>query len=586
MKSRTSFFNPTVFKKNLTRFAPVWVLYSLMLLMVLTALLDMGTPYHRSLNLVDAITAFALVNLCYALVNVQLLFGDLYNARLCNALHAMPLTRECWFFTNIASALVFTLVPNAVFSLMVMPMLGSAWSLGLWFFLGTTLQYLFFLGTAAFSAMLSGNRFAQVLLYGLINFLSLLFYWFACTLYEPLMYGVSINAEDFTIWCPVYTMAESYDLIDVIRTEIALPDGSFDYPGTVAEILFDSGSWWYLVICTAIGIALGAAALALYRRRALEAAGDFIAVKAVEPVFLVLFTLGVGAFFQLFGRSVGNTMEEYLFLVLGLVVGYFTGRMLILRTTRVFQKKSFLGLGAIAAVLVLSIVLFAMDAFGIVRHVPKQEDVKSISFSNAHYHHQVIEVTDPAGMNTIQDIHRYAVENIPEGWNATYPTNDYYNGIYYTTLYLTYEFEDGSHMERRYSIPVESEPGQILKEYYTDVEYILGTKESELGLLADQIYNIHVEGESFSRDNHPEFFEDGSAEELLRAIAADCKTGNMIQDWGYHGTDESRVYIEFEVHYAVKYNDWMGLYIYDSCSNTLSWLEDHGFEFGEGLYGG
>ena len=31
MKSRISFFNATVFKKNLTRFAPAWGLYTVLL---------------------------------------------------------------------------------------------------------------------------------------------------------------------------------------------------------------------------------------------------------------------------------------------------------------------------------------------------------------------------------------------------------------------------------------------------------------------------------------------------------------------------------------------------------------------------
>ena len=35
MKSRTSFFSPTVFRKDLTRFAPVWVLYGVGLLLAL-----------------------------------------------------------------------------------------------------------------------------------------------------------------------------------------------------------------------------------------------------------------------------------------------------------------------------------------------------------------------------------------------------------------------------------------------------------------------------------------------------------------------------------------------------------------------
>ena len=33
MKSRTSFFNPTVLKKDITRFAPLWGLYTVFMLL-------------------------------------------------------------------------------------------------------------------------------------------------------------------------------------------------------------------------------------------------------------------------------------------------------------------------------------------------------------------------------------------------------------------------------------------------------------------------------------------------------------------------------------------------------------------------
>ena len=35
MKSRTSFFNPTAFRKDILRYSPVWALYTIFLLLVL-----------------------------------------------------------------------------------------------------------------------------------------------------------------------------------------------------------------------------------------------------------------------------------------------------------------------------------------------------------------------------------------------------------------------------------------------------------------------------------------------------------------------------------------------------------------------
>ena len=45
MKSNQSFFNKTVFQKNLTRFAPCWGLYTVGLLMALVSLIDSGSQW-------------------------------------------------------------------------------------------------------------------------------------------------------------------------------------------------------------------------------------------------------------------------------------------------------------------------------------------------------------------------------------------------------------------------------------------------------------------------------------------------------------------------------------------------------------
>ena len=98
MQLKTSFFNPTVYKKNLTRFAPVWLLYTLCLVLGLFLMYSNGGTsknYWFASHMVDMILVMGVVNLCYAMLTSQLLFGDLFNSRMCNALHAMPLRREC-----------------------------------------------------------------------------------------------------------------------------------------------------------------------------------------------------------------------------------------------------------------------------------------------------------------------------------------------------------------------------------------------------------------------------------------------------------------------------------------------------------
>ena len=114
MKSRTSSFNLTVFKKDLTRFAPAWAVYLIVLMLTLILVTDAGDTYYRVRNMRDFIIVMGWFNLFYAPVVAQLFFGDLYNPRLCNALHAMPITREGWFATHSAAAFCFSLIPNLI----------------------------------------------------------------------------------------------------------------------------------------------------------------------------------------------------------------------------------------------------------------------------------------------------------------------------------------------------------------------------------------------------------------------------------------------------------------------------------------
>ena len=156
MKSRTSFFNATVFKKNLTRFAPAWGLYTVLLVLtVFTECTWVERAGSNLLNLGETHGAFALF---YAPLCTQLLFGDLlYNTRMCNALHALPLKRETWFFTNILSGYAFFLIPTlAASALAWLLMAGSGYPGSMavvpLFLLTALLQFTCFFGISTFAS--------------------------------------------------------------------------------------------------------------------------------------------------------------------------------------------------------------------------------------------------------------------------------------------------------------------------------------------------------------------------------------------------------------------------------------------------
>ena len=572
MKSRTSFFNATVYRKNLTRFAPAWAIYTIILLLYALPVITMSEEYYRCSNAKDMFEPMIVVNLIYAGVLAILLFGDLFTARLCNALHAMPLKRETWFGTNLLSALTFSAVPNLLVALMAMPFLGKGWIIPPAWFAASFLGFCFFLGTAVFSIMLTGNRLGYLTVYALINFFSLLLYWFGQTIFQPLLFGIRIPTQPFLLLCPAAKMMEYGNLIQVTLKETILPDGTYYYDGTAGNFTLSIGTGWgYYAICAAIGLGLMYLGLVLYRKRKLECAGDFMAFKATEPVFLILFTLTVGAFFQLFAEIFG-TGAEYIFLAAGMVVGFFGGLMLLSKSTRVFNKKSFRNLGIFAACVALILVLTWTDPLGISRKVPDVEDVESVTVGRGYTSSASlwddITLTTPADIETITEVH---LASVKAGRQALAHSGE---NIYYVSIGIEYKLKSGRTLSRYYSIPTGSEAGQALRPILSRVECVTQMTEAEFLALESTLYGIYYQNRYMSLTE----IDSPDARGLLEAIIADCKTGAMNQYVQYHYADGYDADSYLELDYTIpstSTSTGLWLSVYDDCTNTLAWIKEN-----------
>ena len=570
MKLRTSFFNPTVFKKDLTRFAPTWVLYSVGLFMVLAAVMSNTYSYHSARNLAETTVFFAFINLGYGLLNGQLLFGDLFSARHCNALHAMPLRRECWFVTHTVSGLLFSFGPNLAMALIAAPMLENGWPVAFGWLLAVTVQYLFFFGLSVLSALCVGNRFAMVLVYGIINFISLILYWFYYSIYEPLLYGVQCDESIFTRFCPVWTMEELDELIVVQGKE-----GFSNY--TVESVSLGQG-WGYMAVCAALGIAVLAVALMLYRRRKLESAGDFMAVRPLEPVFLGLYTMSMSAFFQAFAQLF--VLPEYLFLGLGLVIGFFTGRMLLKRTIRVFQPRAILACFLSGVVFAASLVLTAIDPIGSTRYVPDADQVAGVYLDTYLYrdmYEDKVRFDDPEDIEKLIKIHELILAD--EIYAEHKGPNDDYA---VTSLCIAYELKDGRTIQRYYhNIEEKSPVVEAAREFFSRTEYIIGGDPEEM---FECLKYVHFS--SYEKDFYGDLPVD-IGRGLLEAIVADCDAGTMTQQYAFRNEDVAVIgAVDFQWKYdSREYYNYQNIDIFENSANTVAyinevvipWLEDNSY---------
>ncbi len=573
MKSKTSFFNVTVLRKDISRFAPVWGLYTIFqVLFVLLMWGDEGEPARFAANAAGILMGMGVLNLLYGGLCAFLLFGDLFKPRMCNMLHAFPMRREGWFLTHLCAGFLFCFGPNLVGALFASLLLRQyAYAAFIWLAV-MVLEYLFFFAVGVFAVMCAGNLLGALAVYGLFNFFAVLAAWLIATFYQPVLYGVVLDLEQYLNLSPTIFLTQA-EFVD------------FAYDNMNASTVFHGfvpHDWYYLFTAAAVGVLLLGAALLIYRRRELESAGDLIALRPVAPIFLVLYTLCAGAILY-FVADIFSDGMQYVFLLIGFAIGFFTGLMLLEKRVRVFRMKRLLQFGLFVGVFVVSIVLTLADPIGITRYVPKADQVAQVRISPYSSHHYLnrntCSVEDPAEIQQITQLHSQLLSTRPTSGDST--------------LYLTYEMKNGATVTRKYSLNAQSKVGLSLVTFYSAPGYVLGGETVEELIETVDIIDFYphvAEYPSISlvngRDatgkydrqdtdyrNDLPFAQSQMAKDLLAALLADCAAGNMAQPWDYHPNGElvgSLTLCTITHGYETFYSD---VNIYTDCKNTVAFLE-------------
>lgn len=591
MKSRTSSCKATAFRKSITRFLPVWVGYTLFLILLQIALSAEKMDFWYVSNLAESIVFMGLVNCVYGFIVAQALFGDLFNSRMCNGLHSLPLRREQWMGVHVWLGLLFSLIPTAlitvVFELLISPVadFADAWQIPLYWWAGTNLQYLFFFGLAVFCAMCTGNRFAMTVVYGIVNFFSALLYVMVYQIYAPLLYGVVSQSEPFEMLCPaVQITATRFIDCERIATEKFYVDAQgIEQREYIGQFEVIQNGWIYLGILAAVGIVLLLIARQMYKKRKLECAGDFLAVRWLEPVFQVVFTvLSVAVFHGTFGVFFGTHSDVTpALMAIGLMAGWFAGRMLLERTARVFRMKNILGFIGMAVLLALSLYITKLDPLNITGWIPVREDIDQVSLSMGHRGDFVTD--NPEEIEEILRLHELALQERVE----VHPdySDDFYmpymEDVPAAHISLSYRHHNGWFTKRNYYILATEEAGAIAKKYCSRVEVVVPHSDvddaDDFRHQIRKITYVAVSGERLPEERVTEEF----LLELADAILADCESGAMVQTGVYHpepvftsdgeSAEVKSLYLDMNGKDFFCYLD-----VYSDCENTLKVLEKTG----------
>ena len=549
MKSKISFFNKTIFKKNVTLYWPIWGIYSLIVVIMQPGLVWLfnnmdyfSNGYSDEMQFRDLMDTLRFENYVVLIAFAALfagmaLYSYMYNNKSANMIHSLPVDRTQLYGTTIISGLAFLIVPlfgAALLSTLLcliytIPGIGYVW---LWFFVMAALAIIAF-SIVSICALFTGHIVVLPMYVVAVNLLSWIVYYLISVVITTFGFGVTTlgsNAEDLAgVFCPIqcfndnlswaYHYSDTGELIDISLTGVE-----------------------FLLLYLVLAVVFYAAAYVIYRKRKIEQAGDFLTVNWVKPIFRGV----VGIFGAIFGAMlvrevlldtrIGCGMP--LFVCMLLIIGaicYFAADMFIKKSFHVFKKRNWLGCGIFSVVVLVA--FFGMYALAdkYENEVPKLADIEQAEIQLGYEITLYGEAAAP-----ILEIQKDILAQ------ADYIESRVSDGDrYYNMVRISYQLKDGDTITRRYALSQEDEKLNAIYKKIVLLEqdeenYLVNTFGKDYANITTfyggslEAYFINPEDRE-KEDYYPDKNYDSKnidavqAKEIYEAILADIKAGTLMK---------------------------------------------------------
>lgn len=563
MKLKNSFFNKTIFKKNVTLYWPIWGIYTVIAVIMQPFLLwlfnnmsyyaNEYTDKMKFRDLMDTLgfSGYVVLIAFAALLTGMALFSYMYNSKSANMIHSLPVDRTQLFGTALISGWTFLVVPLFVTALLstfmciiyTIPGVGYVW---LWFVHVAALAFIAF-SIVSICALFTGHIVVLPMYAFVVNVISWVVYFLANAVITTFGFGVTElgeNAEKLAgIFCPIQCFADN------LRWE-------YDYSDTgmiIGATLDGSG---YVVIYLILAVVFYLSAYVIYRKRKIEQAGDFLTVNWVKPIFRGVVAVLGGIYGAMIVREVlidtrlgcGIPLFVGMLLLIGGIC-YFAADMFIKKSFHVFKKRNWIGCG-ISSVVVF-VAFFSM--YGLAeqyeREVPNVED---LIYAEIRSGYEITLYGEEAA--TIIEIQKEILEK------ADYIESRVESGDrYYNSVAIRYQPKDGPWIYRRYPL---SSDDENLKSIYDKIlaleadeeNYLVNTFGADYAnvstFYSGTLSCFFIEPEDREKE---EFYPDSSynsinldsekVKELYYALIADVKAGTLMK---YNVNDGKGMYEEIE----------------------------------------
>lgn len=575
MTLRASCFNRTVICKNLARLWPALVLFGagMLYLWVLIPIKNVaGETYNSYYYAYENIIYQApIMTVAAALCCAGYSFDFLHKKKSCHYFHSLPLNRKTLFCSAFLSGVLVFLLP-LLFSalsgtlLITLRMTRVLFLLRLhWECMAYILcHFLVFYAIAVLSMVLCGRNLHSILTYLCLNFLIPA----VCTLFSvlvaPCMYGIEepvLGYGDrfapFLGWIEVEPFTRIYDSSGVLTS------GVWKLP------------WIYTGLCVLCGGLLVWLSYRIFRRAMAEHAEQGIAIPSFHGPLSYFLTLALGyaltaillVTFHNDDISDANLTVLVTVMLLCSLPCFFLMEMLLKRTKKVFTLRNVGRFGCYVAFILIFVLCFSTDLFGIVRKVPEAEKVESvqISFATRDY-----SVEDAENIEAIRSLHQQFID----ARDALEDEEESFDEIFIPRI--TYTLKNGRTVERYYVINLNSKNPEV-KALSENIRAYFSTTESNLRYIDEMMKDVvNVELYIPFRTTFSESSKTLTAKQrisLVEAMKSDARAGNF----SLFLCKAERDALELRIRKMSKYDDisnWTHIYIPKESSTAYALVRE------------
>ena len=570
MKSKTSLFNWTLFKKDIFRVWPFWILQLVIFQLMSTVQIFSGFLYYKqklALGLVAsympnmqmrmiAFASGALYSMIIAVVciiSAVLVFSYLNKRVESYMIHSFPLTRQSLFVTHGLAGFSMACGPLLItFVLLFIENAVMGTGMGevlIQYMLQTVVMVIFFYALACLVVMVSGHGFMSIVIYAVANFFVYgieklfyfvrLFYSVANVSYYSIM---DFSVSDMSLPCtPILAFLKlgyrtfdlPWSLMDSLVRQFLAGSVNWTWSGSTVSFI---ANWKYFglsclyLVPAVIFIAL---ALLLYKKRPLEYVGNNLAFKWCKYVFLWVFCIFGSLILLTFLGIVGkqsffaHLVYRQIMVVASVLVGvfclifYIIGDMILSKDFHKWSRISWKW--AIAFSVVIACLFAGMNFFYERSSVP---DTERVSYVKVSLEDNQYIFEDSALVEYLGKIHKKFVGEIDN--HTPEVGQEWRNHIEFD---IEYVLDNHRHVKRSYSIMYEDYE-DTMKQLCELINQNIRSFEQVMKPLAD-IEPLRCSEITLNYYDNGEYMESYSTyqnefrNELYQAMAEDLKEGHL-----------------------------------------------------------